>query len=726
MSGSTSNTAQTEENNKKARENEANAALAAEASKAKMAVAPVAPAKGAAPEKDDKEAPAAEEGHFFSVTVDKNAEPMQQVVQELLNMVLEMNQMTTDFAETKLKGAAQGAKELGGQALDALKPKLLSGLDAIKNFVNPPPKPAELPPGHEAKPTPDAGLSLGPRHSITMDEMEEPEDIIGSSYLYNSSADFSDTGDSPDLGDTQAPKADMSSVMLHDPEQQKTVELTAEKLQTWLNKVDITPAPEGENPSIKLGKQGLQQAKDVINFLNTPAGDTTKEKVAAELMQAVEQEKAREEMQREELLQQQRLAAFLVHIAQQDEDKIAERNIQIQEAIDQKIQQDRQHQLADTDSASVKAEKEAELDARIDAYDAQIGELQQSIDSLNKDIEATNREIERLEKNTKTIDAKHDAYQASADKVKKYDPKDPAERAKIEKGLADLKKEIAKDMDKIAEEAGTVSPEQTKADIAKVNAKQVEVAATEDMLAVYKGEKSAYKADGTPTSDFNDTAYVAPKGKSILKGDDGSLYLVNKDVTDVNSLSASQKQQASSDFNRAKGQMTSVEDVIKNNRSGEHGLNNQQLGAARQTQQTQLSQLSEMRMQIQKAQEEKTQTQQERNNLRNPSPAPGNSRPLSKAEVDQATTVFNKMLNRVADKYSDGGIQALQNQVVNTFGKNPQTDALLKQIPQGQPIDPANIRQLTQQFRSCGTTPDASMQATAEADQQNQQRVGLG
>ncbi|KTC68883.1 Dot/Icm system substrate protein LidA [Legionella birminghamensis] len=699
---------------------------------AKATMAPVAPAKTAAATKESTPPPA-EDDYFFKQSIDQNDEPWLKMVKEWLNLINELNAQFTDFAGEKLKGVAQGAQAVGSQAFDA-----------VKNYFNPP-KPQDDLMRRTArletasKPTRDEGLDLDgseltgeakpkPAPGLNLSEMstvyESPEDIVGSSFLYNPELQLE--ADEPlDVGASAAPKIDQDSVMLHDSDQQITVELTAVKLQNWLNKVDGTQTSETDNPSITLGKTGLQKARDVINFLNTPAGDTTKERIATELIQAVEREKQNEEIQREQLLQEQRLAAFLIHAARQDADLIAERNIRIQEDIDQRVQVQKQQQLADSMSPDEKAQKEADLDAMIGAYDEQIESLQKAIAEKDKEIAEVDKEIERLEQKGKSIDAKHNTYQDGVNRAKSFNPDNPDDRAAMRSRIGAMRAEAEKN-EQSAFERVDRDEDGALEDLQKAKNNIMEIAALEEMLDVYEGKQTAYTADGTQTSNPDEFAYLAPSNKSILKDDAGNLYLVNKGVASVDSLSTGEKQQAQADFQRNKNAMTSVQDVIKNNRSGEHGMNNQSLDAAQQKKQSLMSESAEMRMQLQTALKEKEKCQDAKNNLRSPSPSPASgNQQLSKAEIDQATSVFYKMLNRVADNYSDGGMKALQNHVVNTFGQNQQTNALLRQIPQGQPIDPNNIRQLTEQFRSCGDAPAPSMQASAEAEQQNQQTVRM-
>ncbi|WP_133139549.1 hypothetical protein [Legionella genomosp. 1] len=198
----------TEETNKKAaQDKEVNAALAAEAAKAKTTMAPAQPANTAGVKKEDKAAPAAEES-FFHQEVDKNADPWMQMIQEWMNLINDLNAQFTDFAADKIKGAAATGKVLGGQAVDSIAAQITSFFNKSNNK-----QPAELPPGQEAKPKPDEGLALDADHNISMGvvkpEMESPEDILATSYLYNPGPETGNTGDEPDFGETQIPKADM-------------------------------------------------------------------------------------------------------------------------------------------------------------------------------------------------------------------------------------------------------------------------------------------------------------------------------------------------------------------------------------------------------------------------------------------------------------------------------------------------------------------------------------
>ncbi|KTC68884.1 hypothetical protein Lbir_2417 [Legionella birminghamensis] len=199
-------------NKKAAQDTAANAAIAADAAKAKTTMAAAQPAAAAASKKEEKAAPAEEES-FLKQDIDPNEDAWLKIIKEWINLINELNEQFTSYAGNKLKGAAMGAKELGGQLFEGLKSQAANGVSTLKDYFNPPPKAAEVPPGHEGKPSPDAGLALDAEHNISAaipkPEMEAPEDILATSHLYNPSADYWDTGDELDLGETMAPKADM-------------------------------------------------------------------------------------------------------------------------------------------------------------------------------------------------------------------------------------------------------------------------------------------------------------------------------------------------------------------------------------------------------------------------------------------------------------------------------------------------------------------------------------
>ncbi|MCW8452152.1 hypothetical protein [Legionella quinlivanii] len=222
----------TEETNKKAaQDKEVNAALAAEAAKAKTTMAPAQPANTAGVKKEDKAAPAAEES-FFHQEVDKNADPWMQMIQEWMNLINDLNAQFTDFAADKIKGAAATGKALGGQAVDSIAAQVTSFFNKFNNK-----QPAELPPGQEVKPKPNEGLDLDADHDITMGIVTSPENA--------------NTGDELDLGETQAPKADMP---LPTPSLQESASLLEEDDELF----EMSELPE--SPEDILGSSFMNEA----------------------------------------------------------------------------------------------------------------------------------------------------------------------------------------------------------------------------------------------------------------------------------------------------------------------------------------------------------------------------------------------------------------------------------------------------------------------------------
>ncbi|KTD22999.1 Dot/Icm system substrate protein LidA [Legionella lansingensis] len=307
-----------------------------------------------------------------------------------------------------------------------------------------------------------------------------------------------------------------------------------------------------------IAKFGLQTTKQVIEFFHTKVGEA--------LLETFREERIKEEEMREAMFlqaqeEQEELAMLLSEMAAEKEEKEKELMLRGQ----------------DEPPPPPKAQEEPTKEkdkAKIGRFDHEIDYLNSQLEDVKQEITKATEKYENYDKNLKNVDdtisklesetkngTREDKIKAIEDEISKLEG---TKEERDEKAQAIFK--LIDDGLKLGGQEGEEMVAQAKKELEELNAKNLQIGTLKDMLAVTKGDKIMYKSNGETTTSFQEADFVVPKDKQLVKEGE-EFYLLNQGekLSDENRTTAKQ------DFDNAKGEMSSVKNLVSSNRSIEMG-----------------------------------------------------------------------------------------------------------------------------------------------------------
>ncbi|ETO93593.1 hypothetical protein [Legionella oakridgensis] len=424
----------------------------------------------------------------------------------------------------------------------------------------------------------------------------------------------------------------------------RRVELTASGLEQWFARIEAgireSAAKKAENREAEktspdliaryASQYGFKNPNDLIDFLKSPAGETTQEVIGAEIAEAIAlQEELQQQLRDEEIRRHRLIALLLFYFMSKRDAKAQELRERIQEDIDKLLKEEIAIEKANQAMSAAPATAAADYErAKLD-YLNSLEELKE----LNKGMDA-------LIAKTEKIALRYLKYQNSAKEAENNindllngrdfhtlseEEKLPL-HAKIDDQLAALTKKMdinARQIQKLvdlgsmhdgvvdathvrqglAEEEflGTPLLEVARAKIEDSTADNLHVATLKDLKSVLNGDKVFCNRSGSPVTSLDEAELVLPKDMARMLREEkkqiveyeGKYYLI-KQGQDVKDLSVDEKHAAYEACKSLRPQeRATVKHLIQHNNGLEHRENEHHKDIIFQKQQLQIQKIME-------------------------------------------------------------------------------------------------------------------------------------
>jgi effector protein LidA len=329
---------------------------------------------------------------------------------------------------------------------------------------------------------------------------------------------------------------------------------------------------------------GLKSPDDVIKFLKSEGGKATLTMIQEKLAEmAAMQERALHELSEKERLAQRIMAFLLMGLLARSEAQTERLNIEAEHRIE-----DIRGRAASTEtttaSTSTSAPREIELRRSLDAYDQTSDALQDELDKklaeaakLEKQLE---KELLKIKNKTDVINYKYGTYTTHVTQiyaaVHGILPSTTISPEQLQGKIQALTSMLEKLTEKLQLDAKEITLFVDRGEIDKArslmlnsNARNLEVGVLKDILAVIRGDKVLYNAQGQVTTKLKDAEFILPKNKKLVV-DNGKYYLLKADQK-FEDLTVEEKAQGEKAFLRLQPEIMGVKQLIARNKKLEMG-----------------------------------------------------------------------------------------------------------------------------------------------------------
>lgn len=364
-----------------------------------------------------------------------------------------------------------------------------------------------------------------------------------------------------------------SACMILTTQSGKTVQLSESQFEQWFAAAERACNPKQEaqdNADLSnqfVGRFGLQSAKSVIEFLNSPAGETVKELIHKQIEEMLDYEEQWQEQNQEEQRRLHiRLGHLLMGLLHKREAKAKAMHTS-QEATEHQLQQKRLTAEANTedehrqklndyyDSYSQSMEIMQELIADKQSAMQTLAHQQKSIDDYQEDIR--NRH-ESMDENIAELDTHLASLSGSEEE----------QLQQIEEKIAEFEQKLAISEQTTAEKIQSLDdPRAQQTLIARQQGLYIQLDGLKGMQSVLQGNKVFLDANGKVTDSYQDALFIVPKNSntSIVKDQHGNYYVLPANQTLTN-MSAEEKSFARDKFKQMQPDLLVAKEFAQHNK----------------------------------------------------------------------------------------------------------------------------------------------------------------
>ncbi|MDR3443061.1 MAG: hypothetical protein P4L65_08595 [Legionella sp.] len=282
---------------------------------------------------------------------------------------------------------------------------------------------------------------------------------------------------------------------------------------------------EDPNPSINLGRFGFKNPNDLKAFLLTPAGDTVKADIGAQIELDETIKKQQEFYSREEEETKHRLKAMLFlyliekesHAAKQLQELVTEQNEKAikQSAPDPKVAQ----------KALAEQKADPGLQQTLANYETAIKSHKEQHQNLVQEEKKLIEQSEKLEKQTTQMNSKYKTYNDSLEEIDKSAADyEKLSNKELDSEIQKLETEVIAQTDKIADLMDNDREDEARVLLDKQNALNLKLISLNDIRSERANALKFYDANGKDSDkngnkiSANDAAYAVPnKDKQIFE-----------------------------------------------------------------------------------------------------------------------------------------------------------------------------------------------------------------
>ncbi|MDR3501517.1 MAG: hypothetical protein P4L79_02945 [Legionella sp.] len=316
---------------------------------------------------------------------------------------------------------------------------------------------------------------------------------------------------------------------------------------------------------INLSRFGLHNANQVKAFLSTSAGETVKTEIKAHvaLDEAIEEQQMFELREQENLTQ--RIKAHLLlwiiekkgHAASHLRELIEEQNTK---AINQSKPDAKQQTKAPNES--LKATEM--LRQTLNNYNTAIKECEEQHELVSAEESQLTEEFENLHKQKVILDNKHELFMnqmaAFHEQIESYEQLSDED---LNTQMSQIEAELHRQTEVILDTLDSGEPgseEKARELLDQQVALNLDLAQLKDIRSKRDKQKTFYDADGVEVPSAKEAAFIIGNDKKVVNKD-GQYYLVKKE-DNINEMTKEQLAQASSDFQKAEHEISTVSKAV--------------------------------------------------------------------------------------------------------------------------------------------------------------------
>lgn len=323
-----------------------------------------------------------------------------------------------------------------------------------------------------------------------------------------------------------------------------------------------TPTQSSELSSQLLSRFGLKNPQDIVAFLQSPAGESTRSKIGEDLAEiAALKEQQRIDLRDQEIRRQRRIAFILLFLAKKKEAK-AHLNEQIQEQINQQNQKIQKTQSKTSSTLQDTAVSEL------------LKENQIKIDNIDTNIRSIDQDLENLAQKVIELDKAHEIYQDKMLVIEDNLNQDLLKLDTTKLKINHLENKITQhkiELDKVAMMEIPDSPEEQQELRKNLELLSSEIGLYNDHIEVLKGNKLYLDSLGNEVEfASSEMGFVVPKTlanelnqqQKHFVEDDGKYYLI-QNGQNIEDLSTEEKAIAHREAKTHKPEQLAVVKVLK-------------------------------------------------------------------------------------------------------------------------------------------------------------------
>ncbi|STX51877.1 Dot/Icm system substrate protein LidA [Legionella busanensis] len=320
-----------------------------------------------------------------------------------------------------------------------------------------------------------------------------------------------------------------------------------------------------------LAQRGLKDAKDVMKFLESKAGETLREQIIAECIKEIDEEENMRHEIREQQERRHHILAYLLH-------KLAHRKSEYWKRICEYAQEQIEKLLKHEQDIHkfLNTEDPIELKETLELTEEIIEKAQKDLAGKEAEIALINKELFKIDEYKETIDKRYAAFETGLDEVNQFelqDPTDPGNTEAIKDNIANRITKIENQLkeqtlaiDKLLASENPADEKRAMDLMHEHNKLHMQLAMLKDMHDVYEGKKTLYDEHGNETRSFAEAVYILKPDQKFIK-ENNTFLLIDKN-TDYKD--EKWKEKAAAAFVKRKPELVVIPGLVKENKEAEN------------------------------------------------------------------------------------------------------------------------------------------------------------
>ncbi len=393
------------------------------------------------------------------------------------------------------------------------------------------------------------------------------------------------TSEASSLNETGSTPSTKAHKDMPDTHQARQIE-PPKSVEEWAKSIISTKSDEIGSPqtTINLSRFGLKNARDVVAFLESPAGEITLGEIGAEIAhQDTIKEQQRFAIQEHNLLMHRiRALLFLWFIEEKSHAAAELRDLVVKQNTKTAKDEAKLH-------SNPSSESSAQLNEALADYDRTMKAIQKNLEKNSDQLAKFDEILSNLKTQGQEIEEKYNEYENELLSLENSIPSHAnLSEPEIEDQLKVIENEANQIVDQITESLESNDDQKANNLKNKLSALNIKAAVLFDMRAVHKSEKYYADAEGNKVTSFKDAHFILNKGKTEEQSEklvkaDNQLYLLKPGQTwDSVKDNQQAKEEASTHYEQSKQQFMSVKKVVHHHKNFEQTVQKAQVSETEQ------------------------------------------------------------------------------------------------------------------------------------------------